>query len=314
MARIGQDIAKASILLRSGGVVAIPTETVYGLAANALDADAVVKIYDIKQRPFFDPLIIHVSGKSALMRYIEHISPLLEDVMEAFCPGPITFLLPKRDMIPEIVTSGLPNVAIRIPCHPLTLQLLEMLPFPLAAPSANPFGYISPTSAQHVADQLGDAIPYILDGGECHVGVESTIISEENGNILVHRLGGISVEDLYKITRHVHLAVGASSNPKTPGQLDSHYAPRKSMLLRAKIEDYTKEDTGYLTFGKNAQSPHHLDLSPSRNLHEAAVHLFAYMRLLDANTKIKVIEAELLPEEGLGKAINDRLRRASIIV
>ncbi len=311
MAEIGTDITLAANLLHKGEVIGVPTETVYGLAANALNPKAVVKIFEIKKRPFFDPLIVHIPNTDVLPNYVKDVPPLLKMVMDMFSPGPITYLLPKKDLIPDIVSSGLENVAIRIPSHPLMSKLLESIPFPLAAPSANPFGYISPTTASHVQKQLGNDIPYIIDGGNSSIGIESTIISEANEKIFIHRLGGLNIEDLEKITDKIELAIVSSSNPEAPGQLDSHYAPRKPLFLKNNIDTSELLNTmGYLTFGKISTLDNHLDLSPNKNLSDAAIHLFDYLRILDGMEQIDSIVAELLPEIGLGRAINDRLRRA----
>jgi L-threonylcarbamoyladenylate synthase len=182
---IGTDIQLAARLLRDGEVVAIPTETVYGLAGNALNANAVLKIYEAKNRPHFNPLIIHVASPDHFKLYVSEIYDSVYRLAEKFCPGPLTFLLPKRDIVPDLVTAGSSKVAIRVPAHSTTLMLLRRLDFPLAAPSANPFGYVSPVTAQHVYDGLNNKIPYILDGGACNVGVESTIAGFENGNVII---------------------------------------------------------------------------------------------------------------------------------
>lgn len=316
MALIGTDIVQASNLLKAGDVVAIPTETVYGLAANALDKSAVLKIYEIKNRPSFDPLIIHVSAISEIEKYAVSIPEQLKDFAELTMPGPLTLLLPKKSLIPDLVTSGLDRVAIRVPKHPLTLDLLSNLDFPLAAPSANPFGYISPTSAQHVNAQLGDKIPYILDGGACSVGIESTIIGIENDEIIVYRLGGLSIDYLEKYLGKITLAINQSSNPKSPGQIKSHYAPKKPFLLgniEALIETHHTKKIGVLIFGPHNLSAPNLEiynLSESENTFEAAMHLFDYMRKLD-DSEVELIVADFLPQTGLGKAINDRLQRAA---
>ena len=191
MAEIGKDIEKSAALLASGELVAIPTETVYGLAGNALDEKAVVQIFKSKNRPRFDPLIVHVAGIDQVYNYVESIPEELKALAEAFWPGPLTLLLTKKSIIPDLVTSGLGKVGVRVPNHALTLSLLERLDFPLAAPSANPFGYISPTSASHVQDHLGDKLAYILDGGHCEVGLESTIVGMEEGQVIIYRLGVI---------------------------------------------------------------------------------------------------------------------------
>jgi len=313
-AQIGTDLSKAAAFLRNGEVVAIPTETVYGLAGNALNEYSATRIFEVKERPFFDPLIVHTSSIQRAEEFVLEIPDAARKLAEAFWPGPLTLLLPRRSIIPDIITSGLDKVAIRVPDHPLTLELLKMLDFPLAAPSANPFGYISPTSAQHVAQQLGHKIPYILDGGECGVGVESTIIGFENDKPIVYRLGGLAVEAIEKIAGPVTLMAHSSSNPLAPGMLKSHYAPSKPFLLgdlKQLIQQYGNE-AAILSFHKQYSytHSHQIILSPSGDLNEAARHLFGAMRSLD-QAPVKYIIAELLPEQGLGRAINDRLRRAA---
>ena len=236
---IGTDILVAKRWLEAGKVVGIPTETVYGLAANALDPDAVLTIFRVKNRPAFDPLIVHTDTLAKVRTLLMDLPPLAEKLARTFWPGPLTLLLPKQAPelvpqggIPDLTTSGLPRVAIRIPNHPLTLNLLALLDFPLAAPSANPFGYISPTTAQHVADQLGNQVPYILDGGPCQIGLESTIIGfDETGQPTVYRLGGMALEQIEAITGPLQVRDHSSSNPAAPGMLSSHYAPRKPVIL-----------------------------------------------------------------------------------
>ncbi|MFC4872672.1 L-threonylcarbamoyladenylate synthase [Negadavirga shengliensis] len=318
MAGIGKDISKAKALLESGELVAIPTETVYGLAGNALDTDAVLKIYKTKNRPSFDPLIIHIGEAEQVFKYVQNIPEELMALCRFFWPGPLTVLLPKKDIIPDLVTSGLDTVAVRIPDHPLTRELLLSLKFPLAAPSANPFGYISPTRPEHVMDQLGDKIPYILDGGNCQVGLESTIVGMEHDQITIYRLGGIEVSAIEKVVGKVLILPQSSSNPKSPGMLKSHYAPTKPVLLGeldVLIKRYTTKNVnfGILSFNKiykDIDPSRQAVLSPGGSYEEAARNLFSSMRYLD-KADVSVILAEELPEEHLGKAINDRLRRAA---
>lgn len=317
MTIIGTDILNAKHLLQSGEVVGIPTETVYGLAGNALDDDAVLKIFRVKNRPQFDPLIVHTDSLSKLRSFTTDFPEKAQKLAHTFWPGPLTLLLPKSEIISDLVTSGLNTVAVRIPNHPLTLQLLSALDFPLAAPSANPFGYISPTSAQHVEAQLGGKIPYILDGGESTVGIESTIVGFEGDEAIIYRLGGTSVEAIEKVIGSVRLVAHSSSNPKAPGMLKSHYSPRKSLFIKdidEMFEQYSKDEIGYLSFQqyqKDLPLEHQRVLSFTGNYNEAAKHLFAYMRELDS-LPIEVIYAELLPEQDLGRAINDRIRRAAV--
>jgi L-threonylcarbamoyladenylate synthase len=317
MAIIGSDIQQAKLFLSKSEVVGIPTETVYGLAGNAFDIEAVSKIFEVKNRPTFDPLIVHTNSIERLREFVQYIPEKAQLLAQKFMPGPLTMLLPKHSSIPDLVTSGLDTVAVRIPNHPLTLALLAELDFPLAAPSANLFGYISPTSAQHVAQQLGDKIPYILDGGECQVGIESTIVGFENEEVIVYRKGGLAIEEIEKVVGKVQVISHSSSNPKAPGMLKSHYAPRKEMFIldNNNLKNETqKERIGYLAFKKyNLDLPQNnqLILSESGSYREAAKNLFAYMRQLDA-MDIDKIYVELLPEQDLGIAINDRLRRAAV--
>jgi L-threonylcarbamoyladenylate synthase len=304
MSKIGIDIEKAKQILQQSGLVAIPTETVYGLAANALDKDAVLKIFEAKNRPHFDPLIIHTDSLEKVKQFVSGFPEWAEQLAKAFWPGPLTLLLPKNKLIPDLVTSGLPQVAIRMPNHSLTLKLLKSLDFPLAAPSANPFGYISPTKAEHVAAQLEGNVGYILDGGSCEVGLESTIVGFEDGKITVYRLGGLPLEDIEKIAGMVEVRINQSSNPKAPGMLKSHYAPKKPLFI-GDVETFLKENTGKKVGIISLEK-----LSPSKNLKEAAHNLFSALRDLD-RSDVDVIIAEKFSDDFLGRAINDRLQRAA---
>jgi L-threonylcarbamoyladenylate synthase len=313
MVEIGADIHKAATILQKGGLVAVPTETVYGLAANALDRSAVLRVFEAKKRPGFDPLIVH-STKEKIFQWVREVPENAVRLADQFWPGPLTLVLPKAEIIPYEVTSGLDTVGVRVPRHPLTEQLLQMLPFPLAAPSANPFGYISPTTAQHVADQLGEQVDYILDGGPCQVGIESTIIGFEAGETVAYRLGGIPLESIEAITGPLKIKMISSSDPRAPGMLKSHYAP----LTPLELVDYVSQEkdsaeTGYLLFHqqiKGIDSNRQFFLSDKGDLFVAAARLYAMLRLLDKKGFQKIV-VEKLPEEGLGRAINDRLRRAA---
>ena len=304
MSKIGIDIEKAKQILQQGGLVAIPTETVYGLAANALDKNAVLKIFEAKNRPHFDPLIVHTDSLRKVKQYISEFPEWAEQLAKAFWPGPLTLLLPKNKLIPDLVTSGLPQVAIRVPNHPLTLKLLKSLDFPLAAPSANPFGYVSPTKAEHVAAQLEGTVGYILDGGSCEVGLESTIAGFEDGKITVYRLGGLAIEHIEKIVGKVEVRINQSSNPKAPGMLKSHYAPKKPLFI-GDMDTFLKENAGKKIGIISLEK-----LSPSKNLKEAAHNLFSALRDLD-ESDVDLIIAEKFPDDFLGRAINDRLQRAA---
>jgi L-threonylcarbamoyladenylate synthase len=315
MAEIGKDIHRAKQLLEEGKLVAIPTETVYGLAANALNEKAVLEIFKAKDRPQFDPLIVHVASLTQAEALTSAFPDKAKVLAQKFWPGPLTVLVPKKEIVPDLVTSGLNTVGLRCPDHSLTLQLLQNLSFPLAAPSANPFGYVSPTTPQHVNEQLGDKVAYIVDGGECRVGIESTIIGFENEKATVYRLGGLAIESLEPFTGPLNVQLHSSSNPNAPGQLQSHYAPGKKIILgtSTQLQSHARPNAGAIMF-QNAlpgiPANQQLILSASGGLEEAAQHLFAALRTLD-KTSVDVILAELVPETGLGRAINDRLRRAA---
>jgi L-threonylcarbamoyladenylate synthase len=312
---IGNDIEKAIHLLKQGELVALPTETVYGLAGNALNGSSVAKIFSVKERPSFDPLIIHVANYASLPQWVLSIPDKAEKLAEQFWPGPLTLLLPRKPIIPDLVTSGLDTVGVRCPHHPLAHQLLKSIPFPLAAPSANPFGYISPTTPQHVHHQLGGKIPYILDGGECNIGIESTIVGFEEDRVVVYRLGGLSIEKLERVIGSVEIRLNTSSNPVAPGQLKSHYAPRKKLLV-GNIEDLIAthhSSVAVLSFKEKRKSipaSQQRVLSASGSLQEAAQNLFGMLRELD-QTEAAIILAEPVPEIDIGRAINDRLKRAA---
>lgn len=317
---IGTDLELASRLIREGNLVSFATETVYGLGANALDASAVAKIFEAKQRPSFDPLIVHVASRNDITRLVVSVPEKVERLIEKFWPGPLTFVLPKSDIVPDIVTSGLPDVAVRCPAHPVAHELIKKAGCPIAAPSANLFGRISPTTAQHVAHQLGNRIDYILDGGQCEVGLESTVIGlNQTGNgFELLRPGGLAVELIEEflsepipLTQNNVVEAAAPS----PGLLKSHYAPRTKLTLIENLSEIQKPNkkAGLLTFERPSAS---LDfsiievLSDSENLVEAAAKFFAAMRRLD-EAGVEVIYAKRLPQKGLGIAMNDRLSRAA---
>jgi L-threonylcarbamoyladenylate synthase len=312
---IGSDVRKAKLLLEQGELVAIPTETVYGLAGNGLNPEAIGKIYAAKNRPQFNPLILHVAHVGQLEKWVQAIPKACHDLIAKLSPGPITYLLPKSDNVPDIVTAGSHRVAIRIPAHDLTLSLLSQLDFPLAAPSANPSGYVSPVTSKHVFDGLSGVIPYILEGGKAKIGLESTIVGFEEGKVIVHRLGGIAAELLEEITgQEVELRLSHAS-PTAPGQLKSHYATHKPLFLgdiKALYEEHTEKKIGILSFQQTYDFPGVIQhqLSPTGNIDEAASQLFSTMRDLD-NADIEIILSEVFPNRGLGKAINDRLQRAA---
>jgi L-threonylcarbamoyladenylate synthase len=318
MQKVGTDINQAIQCLELGLLVAIPTETVYGLAANAFDSTAVLSIYKAKNRPVFNPLIIHTDSLQKLEGWGLELPEKMKQLAAHFSPGPLTYVIPKSNHIPDVVTAGTDAVAVRIPKHPLTLDLLRSINFPLAAPSANPSGYVSPTTAKHVLSQLEDKVSYILDGGDCKIGLESTIISflEEKPTIL--RYGGLAVEAIEKVIGKVELPPeGFIDNPVAPGQLARHYATKHTLTIGNPhdfIAQYDPQRVGIISFSSTyAQVPskHQFLLSKDRNLDEAAQKLFAAMRQIDT-LDIDIIIAEHFPNTGLGRAINDRLKRASV--
>lgn len=308
-------ILEASEIIKKGGIVAFPTETVYGLGADAFNPLAVARIFEIKGRPSFDPLIVHVATPDSLNKLVSEIPPGAEKLMERFWPGPLTVVLSKKEEVPDIVTSGLPTVAVRMPNHPMALSLIEKSECPIAAPSANPFGYLSPTTAEHVQEQLGDRVDLILDGGPCDVGVESTILSFSEKRPTLLRPGGIALEEIQMIIGPVEVR---SDRGKVfaPGMLPRHYAPQTPMLLRwsdQEVEIYKDRRVGYLAFKESPPSfkfVHVEVLSKKGDLREAAANLFSAIRRLDA-LNLDLILVESVPEIGLGRAIMDRLRRGS---
>lgn len=313
----GKDIEAAATLLRNGEVIAIPTETVYGLAGNALEQSVVKKIFEIKSRPFYNPLIIHLSDTTQLTKYVKNIPAIAEKLASHFWPGPLTLLLPKNDNIPDIITAGLPNVAVRVPNHPLTLQLLRMLPFPLAAPSANPFGYISPTTAKDVNKLLFGKIAYILDGGPCTKGIESTIVGFDSDTPIIYRVGAITPEAIKKVAGKVEINKKQIKTLLSPGMLLSHYAPHTPLFLtnniNASLKTVPHDGTGIIAFRNLSpliSEDNQEVLSPTGNLEEAAHNLYKALHRLDS-LKLERIIAERVPDVGIGIAINDRLERAA---
>lgn len=317
MAETGIDIKKAASFLKDGNVVGMPTETVYGLAGNALNVDAVARIFEVKKRPSFDPLIVHFKDDKKLHEYCQVENPFFRKLYQAFSPGPITYILPKKEVIPDLVTAGHNSVGVRFPAKQLTQDLLASIDFPLAAPSANPFGFVSPVSAAHVNEQLGHLIPYILDGGTSEVGLESTIIDLTQKQPAILRLGGLSLEQIEEVLGFsIEKVKTSSSNPKAPGMLSSHYSPGIPVLY-GHLEEHYKTSKGLrlgsISFKKTLTGiplENQRILSPEGDLKEAASQLFKALRSFSKN-EVDVILAETFPEEGLGRAINDRLRRAA---
>lgn len=289
--------------------MAIPTETVYGLAANAFNEKAVSDIFRIKNRPEFDPLIVHTGSIDSVRLLVREIPAIAEELMRKFWPGPLTLVLPKSTRIPDAVSSGLQTVGIRIPDHPLTLELLNILEFPLAAPSANPFGYVSPTRAEHVATTLGNAIPYILDGGDCSRGIESTIVGFESGKPVLYRYGSLSVQEIEELTGPLEIRINQSSNPVAPGQVKVHYSPHKPVRTGNPIAGKKAGMIRFKEYAADYDTSFQKILSPEGDLYIAARRLYGFLRDWD-DSDVDEILVEWVPEGGIGNAINDRLRRA----
>lgn len=309
-------IAQAAKLIRQGGVVAFPTETVYGLGADALNPRAVQRVFEIKGRPWFDPLIVHIASDGQLIQLTTSMTPLASALAMHFWPGPLTLVLPKVPHVPDQVTAGLPTVAVRMPDHPMALDLIRAAGRPIAAPSANPFGMVSPSSAEHVREQLGDRVDLILDGGPCRVGIESTIIAFDHDRPVLLRPGGISLEQINEVIGPVYLPQKESERPQAPGNLRSHYAPRTRLILRGALEPGLAKGKrlGLITMRHAPGQDHEFavieDLSPGGDLAEAASRLYHALRHMD-KLGLDLIVADLAPEQGIGRGINDRLRRAS---
>lgn len=316
MATITRDINLAAEYLNKNEVVAIPTETVYGLAGNAFNVIAIEKIFNAKQRPSYDPLIVHTDHIDKIESFVQSIPEEAKILAKHFWPGPLTLIFTKKSLIPDLVTSGLSTVGVRIPDHPVTRELLSKLTFPLAAPSANPFGYISPTSAKHVDDQLGNVIPLILDGGICKVGLESTIIGFEGKSVIIYRPGIITLNKIKAVLPEVEIIIKQTAESIAPGMLENHYAPLKPLYLgdiSYLAENHKGKKIAILNFKEYksfADKENQIVLSPSGDLNEAAFNLYSSLRILD-KMRVDLILAETVPEEELGKVINERLYKAS---
>jgi L-threonylcarbamoyladenylate synthase len=308
-----ENIKLAGSIIKKGGLVAFPTETVYGLGADALNPYAVAKIFEVKNRPSFDPLIVHISKIEWLEKIVKKIDDRAEKLIRKFWPGPLTLVLPKSNIVPDIVTAGLPTVAVRMPAHPVALALIENAQTPISAPSANPFGYISPTTAEHVEKQLGDKIDLILDGGKCPIGVESTVLSLIDEEPAVLRPGGLPIEEIEKVIGKVKIQKSVDKI-LSPGQLPKHYAPRTPIKIFSSLDEIEEDDDiGVLLFKKTnreIKAKHVEILSENGDLREAASNLFSALHKLDS-IGVRIIYAEAIPEVGLGVAIMDRLRKAS---
>ena len=311
-----QNISKAADLIKSGGIVCFPTETVYGLGADAFNPTGTAKIFEAKNRPFFDPLIVHIAAIEELDKLAVDVSEKALKLASKFWPGPLTIIFEKTKNVPDIVTSGLSTVAVRMSNNDIAINLILESQTPIAAPSANPFGYLSPTTAQHVFDYLGDKVDIIIDGGACSVGIESTIIKISEIETSILRPGGISKEEIEEVIGKTTIAQ-TSECPNAPGQLPYHYSPSISLKVVDTItENLYTDDALFLFYKKPDKSKIEIIkgkfeyLTIDGNLYEAAANVFSALHKLD-KLNGKIIYAEKVPEHGLGIAINDRLIKAA---
>ena len=302
-------LLQAADIIKNGGLVAFPTETVYGLGANIYNAKAVANIFAVKGRPTFNPLISHIAELGTLFELAETDNRVIS-LAKRFWPGPLTFVLKRKDMSPslDLTCAGLKTMTVRMPNHPIALALIKASGVPIAAPSANRSQSISPTTARHVEESLGSKVDMILDGGSCKVGVESTIIDLTTTQIVMLRAGGLAKEEIENFTgEKVIISHGNPDLPSSPGQMLKHYAPKLSMRINV-LPQNRQNNEFYIGFG---DADGDLNLSKSGNLTEAAANLFAYMHLAEEQTDFPCIAMAPIPETGLGLAINDRIRRAS---
>lgn len=313
---ITKSIDKAVEALINDEIVALPTETVYGLAGNAYNDTVVKKIFDLKKRPSYNPLIVHIKSASGIHEIARNIPEIALELSEKFWPGPLTLLLEKKSHISDLITAGKQTVAVRVPDHPLFLDVLHQLQFPLAAPSANPFGSISPTSAEHVHNYFDESLSVILDGGVCNRGLESTIIGFEENTPVLYRHGSISIEDIEKVVGNLKLYTKNDTHPDAPGMLSRHYSPATETYLSDHVESlinyFDGKKIGLLLFKNqfpNTSIRVQEILSKKGDLAEASRNLYAALHRLD-KADLDVIIAEKLPNHGLGETMNDRLQRA----
>ena len=306
-------VRKAAAFIRGGGTAVFPTETVYGLGADALNAKAVAGIFEIKKRPRFDPLIVHVASIRQA-KTLARVTPAAETLMKRFWPGPLTLVLPKKKIVPDIVTAGLDTVALRMPNNAVALALIKAAGTPIAAPSANSFGSLSPTTAVHARDQLKGGPDMILDAGKARIGVESTVLAFRNGRGSILRHGGLPQEEIERVTGCLDADLKGGPRPASPGQLLKHYSPNAALRMTGKTPVKREKGLryGYLAFTTRPSAAVKIFriLSRSGNLEEAAANLFSHLHALD-RAGVDVILAEPVPAKGLGRAIMDRLKRAA---
>lgn len=310
-----ENIQRAAEQIKHGNIVAFPTETVYGLGADCFNPIAVAKIFEAKQRPAFNPLIVHINSLTQLENIAEIHNDRILKLINSFWPGPLTVILPRKKSIPDIVTSGLDTVAIRMPRHKVALSLIHKAGVPIAAPSANMFGLLSPTTSAHVQNQLSGRVEFILDGGNAEIGLESTIVDFSGGSLKILRPGGLTIEEIEKVAGKAEVEKNINGKPNSPGQLQHHYAPSKPLFI---IDDNAgeiikgKKAGAIFLSGNNTGIKFHAEkiLSPEGDLREAAANFFRHLHELE-NSNVEIIAAEKIEERGLGIAIMDRLNRAA---
>lgn len=312
---VGSDIEKAASFIKNGGLVAFPTETVYGLGANALNPYAVAKIFEVKKRPSFDPLIVHICNRKMMYELSNNVPILAEILSKAFWPGPLTLVMPKNSLVPDIVTSGLSTVGIRMPNNDIALKLIEASSCPIAAPSANRFGKTSPTKVAHVQKQLM-GIDYVLDGGSTKTGIESTVVSVLQNECLILRPGTITLEDIQSVVPKGLLVKKLTKNTiHSPGMLKSHYAPQKPLLIINNFYEQLPEGSGLIVHKELMGTKHKtckvIYTSKTNDLKEVASNLFSSFYEMDADPTVKQIFIEPVVESGIGVAIMDRIKKAS---
>jgi L-threonylcarbamoyladenylate synthase len=307
-----QIMTRAAGIIRSGGLVAFPTETVYGLGANALDPVAVARIFDVKERPSFDPLIVHIASLKDLPLITRGMHDQVRNLVNAFWPGPLTIVLPKKDIIPDIVTSSMPTVAVRMPSHPVALELITKAGCPIAAPSANKFGCMSPTCARHVVKLQG--VDLIIDGGETSVGVESTIVAPGLDGVQILRHGGVTQEEIQKVVPCLDVSTIRRRRVSSPGNLKSHYSPDKPLYIRGQQlpSGFKPSNAALLSFSGKDVVGYKIVIRPtiSDDLAEYASRFFKILHDVE-EMSVDHIVVEPVPEKGIGMAIMDRLRKAS---
>ena len=314
MIKIGKNIDFAKDKLDKGGLVAIPTETVYGLGGNALNLESVDKIFNLKNRPSNDPLICHTNSISKIEKYVNEIPDVAYKLAEKFWPGPLTLIFEKKEIIPNKTTSNLKTVGFRIPNKEITLDLLKNLDYPISAPSANKFGYISPTRTEHIFKNFSQGIDYVLDGGACELGIESTIIGFENKNTIVYRLGSLVVEDIEKCVGDITIY---SNEESFPGSFKSHYSPSKKLYLgdiKMLKDKFKNKRIGVLCFDKYydfIKEKNQILLSKNSSLFEASKNLYSSLYELDNMKNIDIILSSLVEDTLIGRTINNRLIKSA---